>query len=383
MTITQDPRPVTVMPASTASTPAAAHSSLSDPISPAGHHDHDTHGVTARGGQNPPATRRAAHPKVASSPADYHLLAFAASAVDDLEDARVAAGNRLRQIIRTVADKDGRERGFGLLPPGVCAEDDKLAVQKVITAAAEFKRAPAFWHPAVWQLAAITGQVAGAEKAAIRHLEKQVAGLALGPWVASMCGVGAKQAGRLLGAIGDPYIRPAIEHEDAPCEPSRPRTLGDLYSYCGHGDAARRPVRGMTQAAAKQLGNPEARKRVRIIAMQVIKFTGGGIPRSPYRDVYDEARERYAAATHATECLNRSRVHPNGCGIRAHPEWGAPGSPWRDGHQHASALRLVGKAFLADLWREAKRIHETCASGQVSRAPQSRAAAGALDEGAA
>ena len=80
--------------------------------------------------------------------------------------------------------------------------------------------------------------------------------------------------------------------------------------------------------------------------------------RSPYRDSYEDARLKYADATHDQECMNWSRYSPNGCGTRANPEWGAPGSPWRPGHQHAAALRKVGKDFLDDLWREATRLHE-------------------------
>lgn len=356
---------------------------------PAGQPATDSQPSSTCGEQVPPAGASPFTPTKDAAPrlADYQyaLLSMAAKEVDDLESARVAAENRLRQTIRTVADKDGEKRGFGLLPPNVCAEDDKKAIQKVIAAAKDTKCPPDGWHPGVWQLATIAARITEAEKMAIRHLEKQVKALPLGPWLAAQAGVGDKQAGRLLGAIGDPYIRPAIEHDDAPTEPARPRILSELFSYCGHGDPTRKPFSGMTQAEAKRLGNPEAKKRVRVIAMKAIQFNGepdkngNPRPRSPYRDVYEKAREQYATATHASECMNRSRINPNGCGIRAHPEWGEPGSPWRDGHQHQAALRLTGKAFLADLWAEAKRIHETCASGQRCRDDQTTLAAGALN----
>lgn len=69
-------------------------------------------------------------------------------------------------------------------------------------------------------------------------------------------------------------------------------------------------------------------------------------PTSPYRTVYDEARERYAERLHETPCLR--------CGPSGHPA--QPGSPWNLGHQHAAAIRYIGKRFLLDLWREARDI---------------------------
>jgi hypothetical protein len=54
------------------------------------------------------------------------------------------------------------------------------------------------------------------------------------------------------------------------------------------------------------------------------------------------------------QCRNRIRFPAkgyNGCGIALHPEWGAPGSPWRDGHRNMDAHRVVQKALLVDLWR--------------------------------
>jgi hypothetical protein len=56
-------------------------------------------------------------------------------------------------------------------------------------------------------------------------------------------------------------------------------------------------------------------------------------PASPYRTVYVLARDRYANHCHAQACPR--------CGPR-----GQPGSPWTPSHQHAAALRVVGKTIL-------------------------------------
>ncbi len=62
--------------------------------------------------------------------------------------------------------------------------------------------------------------------------------------------------------------------------------------------------------------------------------------RSPYRDVYDSARVLYASRVHAEPCIR--------CGPSGHPA--AEGSPWSIGHQHAAALRKVGKEIVKDMW---------------------------------
>jgi hypothetical protein len=60
----------------------------------------------------------------------------------------------------------------------------------------------------------------------------------------------------------------------------------------------------------------------------------------PYRQVYEERRAITAERVHAGPCVR--------CGPSGHPA--QPGSPWAAGHQHADALRIVGKAILKDLW---------------------------------
>lgn len=65
--------------------------------------------------------------------------------------------------------------------------------------------------------------------------------------------------------------------------------------------------------------------------------------RSPLRDVYDARRLTTIDRVHATPCVR--------CGPASKP---APeGSPWSLAHQHADALRIVGKELLRDLWHAA------------------------------
>lgn len=67
---------------------------------------------------------------------------------------------------------------------------------------------------------------------------------------------------------------------------------------------------------------------------------------TPYGKVYIDGRAKYADAVHNHPCPR--------CGPIGKP---APaGSPLSDAHKHARALRLVAKAILKDLWREAARI---------------------------
>ncbi len=275
------------------------------------------------------------------------LLALAADMVDDLEGVRVAAENRLRQLTRDEVDSDGVMRGFAL--------GDREA-------------AP---------YAAMAEQLAKVEHAAVLELQRRMRKHPLGPWVAARRGIGEKQAARLIAAIGDPYWNTLHD---------RPRTVSELWAFCGYhvlpvgqpaGDAQRRSADGAklgsdtgqgppdTQApyagvaAARRRGqranwSATAKMRAWVVASKCIQFTGAPnkngdpTPHSPYRDVYDAAREKYADAAHATPCAR--------CGPAGKPA--QPGSPLSDGHKHARALRAVAKAVLKDLWLAARDIHE-------------------------
>lgn len=339
---------------------------------PGGHHPVATRSVSAAGeqapvpatddpepmagppvrDQAPPVARDATGPKAAPLLADP-LLALAADVLDDLEKVRIANENRLRQLTRSTEDSDGEVRGFGL---------DEA-------------------HPDVARLAALVGMLAEAEHKATLNLQRRMRYHALGPWAKAQKGLGEKQVARLLAAIGDPYIRPEITREDGAVEPTRPRTVSELWAYAGyhvvpaghctgdpHGGSVSGeqngsdPGQGKTDAhmafagvapkkARGQRANWSATAKMRtfLIAESCIKNR-----ESPYRSAYDATRQKYAGAVHAAECIR--------CGPKGKP---APvGSPLSDGHKHARALRAVAKEILKDLWREARRIHEeTSVSG--------------------
>lgn len=237
------------------------------------------------------------------SPLADPFLALAADVLDDAERNRIANQNRLRQLTRTATDSDDEQRGFGL--------DES--------------------HPDVARLAAIVEMLAQVEHQSSLNLQRMLRHHPLGPWVKAQKGIGDKQAARLLGVIGDPCQFPD----------GSPRSVSQLWSYCGHGDPARKRRKGMTQAEAFALGNPVAKSRCWLIAAACLKAQGH------YADVYYDRKEQTVAREHASTCV---RCGPSGSPALA-------GSPWSLGHRHADALRVTGKEILRDLWLEARRIH--------------------------
>lgn len=228
---------------------------------------------------------------------NYPLLTIYADLVDDLEKSRIATENRIRALrdVKGLAGSPEEER-----------------------------------------LDAIAMVLAESERKATNELRKAVKAHPLGGWVSAQIGVGEKQAGRLLGVLGDPATRLDPETGEL-----IPRTVSQLWSYCGYGDAQRQVRRRGERAN----WNATLKMRAHLIAESCIKQVGKD---SPYRKVYDEAREKYADAVHASEC---KRCAPSGKPAQ-------PGSPLSDGHKHARALRLVAKAFLRDLWEETRRLQQ-------------------------
>ena len=188
----------------------------------------------------------------------------------------------------------------------------------------------------------------------------------LGPWIKATVGIGEKQGARLLAAIGDPAWNDLHD---------RPRTLGELWAYCGyhtlpagnhtggetHSRGATSPaasIRGAGDqhladahgtgvprtAASRKRGekinwNTDAKMRAFLVAESCMKQRS-----SPYRAVYDATRAKYDGALHDVPCRR--------CGPSGHPaEVGSPLSP---GHQHARAIRAVAKEVLRDLWIQAR-----------------------------
>jgi hypothetical protein len=211
------------------------------------------------------------------------------------------------------------------------------------------------------------------EKRLIRDLEGVMKVHPLGPYVQSMAGVGNKTLARLLSSVGWPGKRESVKQ---------------LWAFCGmhvvNDDPAKGGVAPRRRKGEKANWSNEAKMRVHLIAESCIKLTGAAYTpttgpnagqeitraRSPYRDIYDDARAKYEESVHDHECAQCGICvtcgNPPGASARAHQEDGGcvkrslkpspPGSALRLGHIHARALRLVKKAILQDLWLEAKRL---------------------------
>ena len=228
------------------------------------------------------------------------LLLILADALDDLERTRISTQNRLRSLIAVPANPHDSAKRF--------AND---GVRDLILAALKHAN-PKKWESlcaelrdtdadrVVVQLVDVTSGLITLEHRSTLELAFAMRAHPLGPWVKRTVGIGEKQGARLLAAIGDPAAR---------AMPSQ------LWQYCGHGAPSKR------QRGVKSWWNPTAKMRVHLIAESCIKQRT-----SPYRAVYDEARMDWAARDTS------------------------------DGHKHNHALRMVGKAILLDLWREAKEI---------------------------
>jgi hypothetical protein len=176
-------------------------------------------------------------------------------------------------------------------------------------------------------------------------------------WQQMTPGIGEHTLARLLGTIGDPYLARPQHWEDRPGakggkdDPLRVlvddepyvRNLAKLWAYCGIGDPARKRRAGMTKDEATALGNWKAKTALWLMAVAIVKSPSARGTR--YRKIYDEARLRYANRVHdrpCPQCKGSSKV----------------GDPWKGSHQHAAALRLLGKEILRDLWEIARDIHQ-------------------------
>lgn len=237
------------------------------------------------------------------------ILGTLASTVTDLEAVRISLSNRLFSLTHDEHDLDGVLRAYGL------PEDDPsvLAVQELLKGAQ------------------------GLERAAVRALEKRMKSHVLYPWVEANKGVGAKSTARLLGAIGDPYMKELYVEEEwgQYRHVYKPRSVAELWAYCGYGVVdGKAPYR---RSGFKVNWNPDARKRVWLIAETSVKCNG------TYKPVYDAAKAAALAIVHQQDCHR--------CKVKA-------GEPLTAGHAHARALRRVSKEILRDLWLLSKEWHE-------------------------
>lgn len=160
-------------------------------------------------------------------------------------------------------------------------------------------------------------------------------------------GLGEDSFARILGHLGDPYV--ATPHWWEGTGTNRTlmvgepyvRTIGQLWQFCGHG-APGRITKGMTAEQLASLGNPTLKMLVHLQAEFCMKQKGR------YRALYDTVRATVADKTHTTPCVR--------CGPSGKPA--QDGTPWSAGHQHAHALRLLGKEILRDMWL-ARHTEET------------------------
>lgn len=247
------------------------------------------------------------------------LLAIYADALDDIERVRISNENRVRAL-RQVKGMAG--------------------------------------SPEADRLDGLCGTLLALEHGRVLEIQRAMRSHPLGPWAKSQCGIGDKQLGRLLAAIGDPYWHRLLD---------RPRTVSELWAFCGlhvlHPDpsptdahTARVGVEpsgstdpdrldphfsyvgaaspssdpGAGVAAKRKKGQKAnwstvAKTRAVLIAGSCIKQA-----KSPYRAVYLERR------------VHTAETHPK----------------WEPIHSHNDGLRVTAKAVLRDLWTESRRLHE-------------------------
>lgn len=217
-------------------------------------------------------------------------------------------------------------------------------------------------------LTSVGGQLGEIEKQLTKAIEREMRKHPLGPWIQAQVGIGLKQSARLLRATGDPYWHTLKD---------QPRTISQLWAYCGlhtlpatdqpSRDIQGAPVSSGNQPAGGDLDHGSRDTQVRTIQvaarhrkgqksnwsdeakMRVWNISNSCIKQlhSPYRVVYDARRAATAERLHAAACVR--------CGPAGKPA--QLGSPWSPGHQHADALRIVGKRVLRDLWRTSRDLH--------------------------
>lgn len=152
-------------------------------------------------------------------------------------------------------------------------------------------------------------------------------------------GLGEDSFARILGHLGDPYI--ATPHWWEGTGTNRTlmvgepyvRTISQLWQYCGHG-APGRVAKGMTADQLAGLGNPTLKMLVHLQAEFCMKQKGR------YRLLYEAIRSQVEDKVHSIPCVR--------CGPSGKPA--QEGTPWAKGHQHAHALRVLGKELLRDMW---------------------------------
>jgi hypothetical protein len=305
-------------------------------------------------------------------------LSGLAALVSDLEKVRIAIDNRIRILTATLPDDDGVMRGFAL---------------------------PAD-HPSVKRLSTSSQKVSDSEKHATTQLRAAMRQHPL--WTGfgkDAKGVGEKQLARLLGAIGDPYIRTlpashsitdtqegsaggtlsptqAIEpssperrtpgseptsslpaNEGAPPENSPPgaglipRTVSQLWAYCGLHTLPADPRSDDTQIPF--VGGASPSPQAKADTSPTKSSPGGNQAARRQKGVKANWSTEAKMRAHliATSCIKHDGPYRDVYDRRrertaiTHPDW-------TPGHSHNDALRITAKTILKDLWRAARTHHQ-------------------------
>ena len=209
--------------------------------------------------------------------------------------------------------------------------------------AEERKGRPAVFDPELLKI--LLPPIEGVE----REIEKELAAAyhrevprAIQEWAQDTQGLGVKSLARLLGVLGHPaHATPYVLKEGSLlAQPEFHRSLRQWWAYSGNGDIQRQPGRNFvgekpTQEDIFAGGRAEGRKRAHVCAIDCIRHTGKPGPkgrctkRSPYRDVYDDAK-----------AIAVSR----GWGEQTRRE------PYGANRSDMHAFRLTRKAILRDLY---------------------------------
>ena len=228
---------------------------------------------------------------------------------------------------------------------------------------------------------------------ALRRAYRRVASPQIRAWQQEHPGLGEHLVARLLGHLGHPvHAEPHHWEGDGAkrhlvADATFDRRVSDLWQYAGHGDPARKRAKGMTKEEAFGLGSPNLKMIVHLLSESAVRARAYSVkdatnpkeyvrvvrtPPPRYAEVYDLRRLTTAMRMHGGSCVR--------CGPSGKPA--LPGSPWSKAHQHADALRIVGKEILRDLWVAAKKEEETGHGGVETHSPhagssvESKAAAG-------
>jgi hypothetical protein len=200
----------------------------------------------------------------------------------------------------------------------------------------------------------------------LRRALRRTAAPGILAWQKKQQGVGEHLLARLLGDIGTPRLAEPKHWEGTGkgdrvlvSTGPRRRTISQLWSYCGHGDPARKLRKDMSAEEVLAVGNRRTKAIVWNLAGACVKAGVRKLADVDDSDGYD-LKHREAVTHYGQVYLDRrfatlTRIHAEPC-VRCGPKGkpAAAGTPWSTAHRHADAMRIVGKEILRDLWKAAR-----------------------------